>query len=129
MESPTSRKASRVAFISISMKAITGSSDWRGRTNGSALRSTLTPPSTWTSIRSSIDAPLGETKYLSFLLNPILEKNLVGSGSWEGSYTAQILYHWSKDFSAGVEAYGDVGKFKDMGQVHEEGAYLMPVLN
>jgi hypothetical protein len=75
------------------------------------------------------DAPLGETKYLSFLLNPILEKNLVGSGSWEGSYSSQILLHWSKDISAGVEAYGDVGEFKHMGQAHEQGAYVMPVLN
>lgn len=74
------------------------------------------------------DAPLSE-RYLSFLVNPIFEKNFIGAGCWEGSYSAQILYHWSKDISAGVEAYGDVGEFKDMGQEHEQGAYLMPVLN
>ncbi len=75
------------------------------------------------------DAPLEGEKYLSFLINPILEKDFIGAGCWEGGYTGQILYHWSKDFSAGVEAYGDVGKFKDMGPMHEEGAYIMPVLN
>jgi hypothetical protein len=74
-------------------------------------------------------APPAGSKYLSFLINPIFEKDFIGAGCWEGSYSAQILYHWSKDFSAGVEAYGDVGEFKDMGQEHEEGAYAMPVLN
>jgi hypothetical protein len=75
------------------------------------------------------DVPLWETRYLSLLLNPIVEKNLIGAGSWEGSYSGQVLLHWSTDWSAGVEAYGDVGEFKDMGQEHEQGAYVMPVLN
>lgn len=75
------------------------------------------------------DAPLADAKYLSFLMNPIFEKDFIGAGSWEGGYAGQILYHWSQEFSAGVEAYGDVGKFKHLGHLHEEGAYLMPVLN
>ena len=75
------------------------------------------------------DAPLTDSKFLSFLMNPIFEKDFIGAGCWEGSYSAQILYHGSKDLSAGVEAYGDVGEFKDMGQVHEQGAYIMPVMN
>src|SRR5271166_3463877 len=78
---------------------------------------------------SKYDAPLTGQRYVSFLINPIFEKDFIGAGCWEGSYTAQLLYHWSKDFSAGLEAYGDVGEFKDMGQEHEEGAYVMPVLN
>ena len=75
------------------------------------------------------DAPLTGEKYLSFLINPIVEKDFIGDGSWEGGYTGQILCHWSKNFSAGVEAYGEVGKFKHMGPEQDNGAYIMPVLN
>ncbi len=75
------------------------------------------------------EATLTDSKYLSFLINPIFEKDFIGAGCWEGSYSAQILLHWSKVWSAGVESYGAVGEFKDMGQEHEEGAYVMPVLN
>ena len=65
----------------------------------------------------------------TFLLNPIFEKDLIGAGTWEGSYSAQALYHWSADYSAGLEFYGDVGEFKHMPQVREEGHYVMPVIN
>jgi hypothetical protein len=66
---------------------------------------------------------------VSFLLNPIFEKDFIGAGCWEGSYSFQSLYNWSKEYSAGLEFYGDVGAFKDMGQVHEQGHYIMPVVN
>ena len=74
------------------------------------------------------DVPLPKRQYVSFLLNPIFERNIVGGAGWEGSWGAQMLYHWSRDFSAGVESYGDIGEFKDMGQEHNKGAYAMPVL-
>ena len=65
---------------------------------------------------------------LSFLVNPIFEQSFRCLTCWEGSYSAQVLYHYARDFSAGVEAYGDVGEFKGMGQEHNHGAYIMPVL-
>jgi len=66
---------------------------------------------------------------LSFLVNPIFEKDFIGAGSWEASYSFQALYNWSKDYSAGLEFYGDMGELKDMGQVHQQAHYIMPVVN
>lgn len=66
---------------------------------------------------------------VSFLVNPIFEKDFIGAGCWEGSYSFQALYNWSKDYSVGLEFYGDVGEFKDMGQEHEQANYIMPVVN
>ena len=65
----------------------------------------------------------------TFLLNPIFERDFIGAGTWEGSYSAQALYHWSADYSAGLEFYGDVGEFRHMAQVREQGHYVMPVIN
>jgi hypothetical protein len=65
----------------------------------------------------------------SFLINPIFEKDLVGSGDWEGSYSAQLLYNWSENFQPGVEAYGDVAAFNHMPPLREQGHYIMPVIN
>jgi hypothetical protein len=65
----------------------------------------------------------------SFLINPIVEKDLVGSGNWEGSYSAQALYNWSENFAPGVEFYGDVGAFNHMPPLREQGHYIMPVIS
>jgi hypothetical protein len=65
----------------------------------------------------------------TILLNPIVEKDFVGAGAWEGSYAAQVLYHWSDEYSAGLEFYGDVGEFKHMPRVRNQAHYVMPVVN
>lgn len=70
-----------------------------------------------------------DIRKVSLLFNPIFEKDLTGDGHWEGSYTAQTLYHFSHEVSAGLEFYGDLAAFKSMPTTHELGDYVMPVVN
>jgi hypothetical protein len=70
---------------------------------------------------------------ISILLNPILEKNLVGPDSHAGleaSYAAQVLYHFSEHYSAGLESYGDKGRLTHGGSPSQnQDYYVMPVVN
>jgi len=70
---------------------------------------------------------------ISILLNPILEKNLVGPDSHfgiEAGYAAQFLFHFSERYAAGIESYGDKGRLTSGGSAsRNQDYYLMPVVN
>lgn len=70
---------------------------------------------------------------VSILLNPIIEKNLVGPDSSAGldaGYAAQVLYHFSERYAAGLESYGDKGRLMYGGAPsQEQDYYLMPVVD
>ena len=69
---------------------------------------------------------------VSILVNPIVEKNLVGPDAVRGieaGYTAQLLYHFAERYAAGVEFYGEKGRLTDGGSVHSQDHYIMPVVN
>lgn len=69
---------------------------------------------------------------VTVLLNPIVEKSLVGPDQGRGmdaGYAAQVLYHFMDRYSAGLEFYGDKGRILDGGSPHTQDHYIMPVVN
>ena len=70
---------------------------------------------------------------LSILVNPILEKTLVGPDSncgLEAGYSAQVLYHFAEHYAAGLESYGNKGRLTHGGAPsRNQDYYLMPVVN
>jgi len=66
------------------------------------------------------------------LLNPTVEKNLVGPDAGKGlefSYGAKVAYQWKRWCSPGVEFYGDVGKIDDTDPLRRQEHYIMPVVD
>jgi hypothetical protein len=68
---------------------------------------------------------------LSFILNPLFEKVLVGGGHNQGfefGYRNGAYYRWLRYLSPGVEFYGGLGLIDDNNPLRQQQHYIFPVV-